>query len=84
MSFTPQTAAEALLARLYANGLDALFANGGTDFASIIEAYARGGPAGALFPEPVIAPHETAAVAIWQRASRRRSWRMSQSVWRIA
>ncbi len=64
MPFTPETAAEALLARLRANGLDALFANGGTDFASIIEAYARGGPAGAAFPEPVIAPHETAAVAM--------------------
>ena len=49
MPFTPQTAAEALLARLHANGLDALFANGGTDFASIIEAYARGGPVGPSF-----------------------------------
>jgi acetolactate synthase-1/2/3 large subunit len=64
MPFTPETAAEALLARLHANGLDALFANGGTDFASIIEAFARGGPVGAVFPEPVIAPHETAAVAM--------------------
>jgi len=63
MSFRPETAAEALLARLSLNGVDTLFANGGTDFASIIEAYARAG-AIADFPEPLVMPHETAAVGM--------------------
>lgn len=64
MSFQPETSAEALLGRLALHGVDVLFANGGTDFASIIEAYARGGAAGAEFPEPLVMPHETAAVAM--------------------
>ncbi|MGZ0190255.1 MAG: thiamine pyrophosphate-requiring protein, partial [Alphaproteobacteria bacterium] len=63
MAFVPETAAEALLARLAAHGVDTLFANGGTDFASIIEAYARAGE-GAAFPDPLVMPHETAAVAM--------------------
>jgi len=63
MTFVPETAAEALLARLAAHGVDTLFANGGTDFASIIEAYARAGGE-ASFPNPVVMPHETAAVAM--------------------
>jgi acetolactate synthase-1/2/3 large subunit len=63
MTFVPETAAEALLARLAAHGVDTLFANGGTDFASIIEAYARAGE-GAAFPDPLVMPHETAAVAM--------------------
>lgn len=64
MSFKPETTAEALLARLALHGIDTLFANGGTDFASIIEAYARGAGAGATFPDPLVMPHETAAVAM--------------------
>lgn len=64
MAFVPETAAEALLARLASNGVDVLFANGGTDFASIIEAYARGAGAGADFPTPLVMPHETAAVGM--------------------
>ncbi|MCB1739458.1 MAG: thiamine pyrophosphate-requiring protein, partial [Gammaproteobacteria bacterium] len=64
MSFQPENAAEALLARLATHGVDTLFANGGTDFASIIEAYARATPLGARFPEPLVMPHETAAVAM--------------------
>lgn len=64
MTFVPETAAEALLARLASHGVDTLFANGGTDFASIIEAYARGAGAGAIYPEPLVCPHETAAVAM--------------------
>lgn len=64
MPFTPETAAEALLARLAAHGVDTLFANGGTDFASIIEAYARCAGTDAVFPEPLVMPHETAAVGM--------------------
>ena len=62
--FPPTIAAEALLMRLKANGIDYLFANGGTDFAPIIEAYVTGGAKGSAMPQPLIIPHETAAVAM--------------------
>src|SRR5262245_32990019 len=60
----PTIAAEAPLMRLKAHGIDYLFANGGTDFAPIIEAYVTGGAKGAAMPQPLIIPHETAAVAM--------------------
>ncbi len=60
----PETAAEALLMRMKACGIDYLFANGGTDFAPIIEAFARGSNSGLAMPEPVVVTHETAAVAM--------------------
>jgi acetolactate synthase-1/2/3 large subunit len=60
----PTIAAEALLMRLKAHGIDYLFANGGTDFAPIIEAYVTGGARGSAMPQPLIIPHETAAVAM--------------------
>jgi acetolactate synthase-1/2/3 large subunit len=59
------TVAEALLRRLKAVGIDHLFANGGTDFAPIIEAVARNGAmAGDVLPRPLVIPHETAALAM--------------------
>ncbi len=60
----PGTAAEALLMRMKACGIEYLFANGGTDFAPIIEAFARGSTSGLDMPEPVVVTHETAAVAM--------------------
>lgn len=61
---TPQSAAEALLVRLRASGVDYLFANGGTDFAPLIEGLARGAAAGLDMPQAVVVPHETAAVGM--------------------
>ncbi len=58
------TVAEAYLALLKARGIDWLFANAGTDFAPIIEALVRGGKAGRAMPEPVVVPHENAAVGM--------------------
>ncbi len=58
------TVAEALLARLRARGVDYLFANGGTDFAPVIEGLARAGAAGVELPEALAISHETAAVAM--------------------
>jgi acetolactate synthase-1/2/3 large subunit len=56
---------EALLRRLKAVGVDYLFANGGTDFAPIIEAIARNGAMAAdVLPRPLLIPHETAALAM--------------------
>ena len=57
------TGAEALLLSLKANGIDYLFANAGSDFAPVIEAYAAYGNTAAL-PVPVICPHENAAVGM--------------------
>jgi acetolactate synthase-1/2/3 large subunit len=59
-----QTTAEAYLVLLKARGIDWLFANAGTDFAPIIEAFSRGAQAGLAMPEPVVVPHENAAVGM--------------------
>ena len=60
----PQTTAEAYLALLASRGVDYLFANGGTDFAPIVEAYAKASSQGVKLPEPVIVPHENMGVAM--------------------
>lgn len=59
----PETGAEAILLALKAGGIDYLFANAGTDFPSIIEAFAALSPGGRV-PAPVTLAHETAAVAM--------------------
>ena len=59
----PQTGAEAVLLALKANGVDYLFANAGTDFPSVIEAFVALA-SGERVPLPVTVPHETAAVAM--------------------
>jgi acetolactate synthase-1/2/3 large subunit len=60
----PATAAEAYLGKLAARGVEYLFANGGTDFAPLVEAYAKGQALGWRMPEPVIVPHENMGVAM--------------------
>ena len=62
--FVPETAAEAVLVRLKQHGIDYLFANAGTDFAPVIETYARNEQTALPVPTPITAPHETAAVAM--------------------
>lgn len=57
-------AAETVLGRMKAAGIDVLFANGGTDFPSIIEAYARSAESGVAMPEPLVIPHEGVAVGM--------------------
>jgi acetolactate synthase I/II/III large subunit len=64
VSFKPETAAEAWLGLLAARGIEYLFANGGTDFAPIVEAYAKGQKLGWQLPEVVIVPHENMGVAM--------------------
>src|SRR5258707_6182789 len=58
------TAAEALLGALRAHGIDYFFANGGTDFPSVIEGFARAAETGAAVPRAMLVPHENAAVAM--------------------
>jgi acetolactate synthase-1/2/3 large subunit len=64
VTFKPETAAEAWLGLLAARGIEYLFANGGTDFAPIVEAYAKGQKLGWRLPEVVIVPHENMGVAM--------------------
>ena len=58
-----QNVGEAFLLLLAERGIEYLFANAGTDFAPIIEAYARSAVTGASVPKPVTVPHENVAVA---------------------
>lgn len=64
VTFAPETAAEAWLGLLAARGIDYLFANGGTDFAPVVEGYAKGRAQGWRMPEIVIVPHENLGVAM--------------------
>ncbi|MBO1076100.1 thiamine pyrophosphate-requiring protein [Roseomonas marmotae] len=57
-------AAEIFLRQLGASGVDWLFANGGTDFPPIVEAYARLAGSNHPVPVPMTVPHENAAVSM--------------------
>ncbi|MGH8151050.1 MAG: thiamine pyrophosphate-binding protein, partial [Steroidobacteraceae bacterium] len=61
---TARTAAEAFLAALARRGVEYLYVNAGTDFASVVEAYARRNESGLELPTPVICPHENLAVGM--------------------
>jgi acetolactate synthase-1/2/3 large subunit len=58
------TAAEAYLTLLADRGVDYLFGNAGTDFASIIEALSKAALGEAKAPVPVTVPHENVAVSM--------------------
>src|SRR4029077_11680371 len=60
------TVADAYLALLADRGIDYLFANAGTDFAPIIEAYAKAQAHGTKTPKPITVPHENVAIAMAQ------------------
>ena len=57
-------AAEAFLQALSEHGVDYLFANPGTDFPPIVEAYSRARRSNAKVPTPLVIPHENLAVAM--------------------
>ena len=58
------TVADAYLEILADRGVDYLFANAGTDFAPLIEAYSKAETTGTKTPKPVLVPHENVAVAM--------------------
>ena len=58
------TVAEAYLAVLADRGVDYLFGNAGTDFASVIEALSKAQLGESKAPTPVTVPHENTAVAM--------------------
>jgi acetolactate synthase-1/2/3 large subunit len=64
VTFAPETAADAWVGLLAMRGVDYLFANGGTDFAPVVEAYAKGEKLGWRLPEIVIVPHENMGIAM--------------------
>jgi acetolactate synthase I/II/III large subunit len=57
-------AAEDYLDALAAHGIDHLFCNPGTDFAPIVEAYARAAHSNRKVPRPMVVPHENAALSM--------------------
>jgi len=59
-----ESTAEAYLELLAARGVEYFFGNAGTDFAPIVEAYAKRGAQGQHLPRPLTIPHEVPAVAM--------------------
>jgi acetolactate synthase I/II/III large subunit len=59
-----ESVAEAYLALLAERGIEYLFANAGTDFAPIVEAYAKAAHTGLSAPKPLIATHENVAISM--------------------
>jgi acetolactate synthase-1/2/3 large subunit len=57
-------AAEEYLDALAAHGIEHLFVNPGTDFAPIVEAFARAARTNRPVPKPMVIPHENCAVGM--------------------
>ncbi|MDE2581267.1 MAG: thiamine pyrophosphate-requiring protein [Rhodospirillales bacterium] len=64
MTAPARIAAEDYLDALAAQGIAYLFCNPGTDFAPIVEAFARAARTNRPVPKPMVIPHENAAVAM--------------------
>jgi len=60
----PDTTAEAYLELLKDRGIDVFLGNAGTDFASLVEAFARFEADGRPAPRPLLVPHEFVAVSM--------------------
>jgi acetolactate synthase I/II/III large subunit len=60
----PLIAGEVFLRALAEHGVDFFFANPGTDFPPIVEAFTRGRGSNAKLPRPILVPHENLAVAM--------------------
>jgi acetolactate synthase-1/2/3 large subunit len=60
----PAIAAEAFLRALADHGADYFFANPGTDFPPIVEAFSRAKKTNAKVPKPILVPHENLAVGM--------------------
>jgi acetolactate synthase-1/2/3 large subunit len=59
-----ESTAEAYLELLSDRGIEYLFGNGGTDFAPIVEAFAKRAANGQATPKPLTVPHEYVAVSM--------------------
>ena len=63
-TLTSATTAEAYLELLADRGIDVFLGNAGTDFASLVEAFARFEAEGRRAPRPMVVPHEFVAVSM--------------------
>ncbi|MGE3538529.1 MAG: thiamine pyrophosphate-requiring protein [Candidatus Tectimicrobiota bacterium] len=59
-----ETTGQAYLELLRERGIEYFFANAGTDFAPLIDGFARFAEQGKTHPRPITVPHENAAVAM--------------------
>ncbi len=59
-----ENTAQAYLELLQDRGIKYFFGNAGTDFAPLIDAFARRGKEKKEFPQPILVPHEFAAVSM--------------------
>jgi len=59
-----ESAAEAYLELLASRGVEYFFGNAGTDFAPIIEAYAKRAAEGQVLPRAITVPHEITAIGM--------------------
>src|SRR5262249_22260574 len=60
----PETTAQANLELVRDRGIDVFLGNAGTDFASLVEAFARFEADGRPAPRPLLVPHEFVAVSM--------------------
>ncbi|HUO65435.1 MAG TPA: thiamine pyrophosphate-requiring protein [Terriglobales bacterium] len=59
-----ETVAQAWLELLHDRGVDVFLANAGTDFASLVDAFAKRQAEGQTSPRPIVVPHESVAVGM--------------------
>src|ERR687888_1463407 len=59
-----ESTGEAYLDLLRDRGIEYFFGNGGTDFAPLVEAFARSAAQGSTTPKPITVPHEYVAVSM--------------------
>ncbi|HEV8306092.1 MAG TPA: thiamine pyrophosphate-requiring protein [Methylomirabilota bacterium] len=59
-----ETVAQAYLELLRERGIDCFFGNAGTDFASIVDGFAKFAAEGKPAPRPILVPHEFVAVSM--------------------
>jgi acetolactate synthase-1/2/3 large subunit len=59
-----ETVAQAWLELLHDRGVDVFLANAGTDFASLVDAFAKRQAEGKASPRPIVVPHESVAVGM--------------------
>ena len=76
---TVESVAEAYLALLAERGIEYLFANAGTDFAPLVEAFAKVAPTGRLVPPHCLAPDRDAERGVYRQPSTR----LAPSLYRV-
>jgi acetolactate synthase I/II/III large subunit len=59
-----ESTADAYVELLRDRGIEYFFGNGGTDFAPVVEAFAKSASQGSITPKPITVPHEYVAVSM--------------------